>query len=250
MATSQRKRSQDTRIVAVLDADDELAEVVPADRRAVVTRLTLARMASITPGPWLPQVHFSHLGGQAIGLLVLSGLLIRQTAVGGRASTELLGSGDLLRPLDTEGLSDAPGVEVQWSVLEPVEVAILDDDFTRRACRYPPLIGALMSRSIRRSRTLAFQLALTRQLRVDVRLMILFWSLAERWGRVSPDGLRLRLPLTHEILSRLVGARRPSVSTALGTLADRGLLTKDSAGWLVHREIEQELQALVPATAV
>jgi CRP/FNR family transcriptional regulator, cyclic AMP receptor protein len=230
--------------VLVLDADDELADVVPPEKRSLVARLTVARLATIAPGPWLPHLHFGHVGVQAIGLLVLSGLILRQTAIGGRSSTELLGSGDLLRPFDAS-YPDVPGVEVEWSVLEPVEIAVLDEDFARRACRYPPLIGALMARSMRRSRALAFQLALTRQLRVDVRLMILFWSFAERWGRVGPEGVRLRLPLTHETLSRLVGARRPSVSTALGQLAERGLVRREGDAWLLGRDIEEELRMVV-----
>jgi CRP-like cAMP-binding protein len=32
------------------------------------------------------------------------------------------------------------------------------------------------------------------------------------------------MPLTHETIARLAGARRPSVSTALARLRDRGLL--------------------------
>lgn len=244
-----RSASDDGRVVLVLDADDELAEVVPPERRPLVARLTMARLASIAPGPWLPHMHLGHIGIQAIGLLVLSGLILRQTAIGGRASTELLGTGDLLRPFNAELDAEVPGVEVTWSVLEPVELAVLDEDFARRACRYPPLIGALMARSVRRSRALGFQLALTRQLRVDVRLMILFWSLAERWGRVGPDGVRVRLPLTHETLSRIVGARRPSVSTALGQLAERGLVRREGDAWLLGRELEAELRSVVEQPA-
>ena len=57
--------------------------------------------------------------------------------------------------------------------------------------------------------------------RVERRLKALFWHLAERWGRVSGDGVIVPLALTHRILGQLVGARRPTVSTALSELAER-----------------------------
>lgn len=41
--------------------------------------------------------------------------------------------------------------------------------------------------------------------------------------------------LTHETLSLLVGARRPSVTTALGALADRSALERRENGeWVLH----------------
>ena len=52
--------------------------------------------------------------------------------------------------------------------------------------------------------------------RVDDRLLALLWCLAERWGRVVPDGVLVSLRLSHRTLAGMVGARRPSVTTALG----------------------------------
>jgi Crp-like helix-turn-helix domain len=56
--------------------------------------------------------------------------------------------------------------------------------------------------------------------------MALFWHLAERWGRVSGNGVLVPLALTHRILGQLVGARRPTVSTALRELANREQLIR------------------------
>ena len=47
-----------------------------------------------------------------------------------------------------------------------------------------------------------------------MRITLLLWHLAGRWGRVEPGGIRLALPLTHRLLGRLVGAERPSVCQA------------------------------------
>jgi hypothetical protein len=70
---------------------------------------------------------------------------------------------------------------------------------------------------------------------VDRRLKALFWHLAERWGRVSGDGVIVPLALTHRILGQLVGARRPTVSTALSELAERGeLVRRPDGSWLLR----------------
>jgi CRP-like cAMP-binding protein len=55
-----------------------------------------------------------------------------------------------------------------------------------------------------------------------------------RFGAELPaDGVHLRLRLTHEVISHLVAARRPSVSAALTRLAKRGVLRRDGAEWLL-----------------
>ena len=70
--------------------------------------------------------------------------------------------------------------------------------------------------------------------RVDTRLLAFFWHLADRYGKVTADGVLIPLALTHRQLALLVGAQRPSVTSALGTLAERGLLRRDERGsWLL-----------------
>ena len=58
--------------------------------------------------------------------------------------------------------------------------------------------------------------------RVDLRLLMLMWHLADRWGRVTPQGIRIPLRLTHELLADLVASRRPSVTSALQSSRARG----------------------------
>jgi CRP/FNR family transcriptional regulator, cyclic AMP receptor protein len=90
-----------------------------------------------------------------------------------------------------------------------------------------------MGRSIQRSRSLTFHMALSHLTRVDVRLLALFWHLADRWGRVGREGTLVPLRLTHATLAQLVGAQRPSVTSALRTLEQRGLLRRLPEGWLL-----------------
>jgi hypothetical protein len=70
---------------------------------------------------------------------------------------------------------------------------------------------------------------------VEDRLLGVLWLLAERWGRVGGDGVRLPLPLTHRTLAQLVGAQRPSVTSGIGALEDGGRLARlEGGGWLLR----------------
>jgi len=95
---------------------------------------------------------------------------------------------------------------------------------------------AIVGRLVRRARWLTLQLAISDLRRVDDRLMLFFWRVADRWGRVGPDGVAVPLPVTHEMLSQLVGAKRPTVTTSLQRLAADGRLRRrrDRAWLLAH----------------
>lgn len=226
------ERQVSSQVVYLLDADPDLADVVDPEEREVARRYAVARVRSIPKGTWSAGQHDE--GNDAIGLLVLDGLLTRELSLGTRTSTELLGLGDLLRPWqDDEG---RPGVQVTWCVHEELRVAVLDRRLMLVAARWPALADALMHRAFRRSRALAFSLAMSQLRGIDRRLLVLFWDAANRWGRVTPEGVRVRLPLTHQTLAHLVGARRPSVSLALGDLADRGEVVRFEEEWLLRGE--------------
>src|SRR3982751_5375113 len=126
---------------------------------------------------------------------------------------------------------------VSWRVIEPLMLAHLDVRFVARAARFPEMTGELVSRALDRSRLLARMLAVAQLPRVDTRLLIAMWHLSERWGTVRPEGRVLPGFLSHELLGWIVGARRPSVTTALGQLSQRGLVRRQSDGtWLLGEE--------------
>lgn len=79
--------------------------------------------------------------------------------------------------------------------------------------------------------------------RAHPRLLILFLLLAERWGKVGPDGVRVSLPLTHEVLGMLIGAQRPTVTIALQRLARAGLLSRERTDcWLLTNAAMERLR--------
>ena len=82
---------------------------------------------------------------------------------------------------------------------------------------------------------------LNKQPRVDDRLHLMLWELAERHGETQGDDGQLDVPLTHAVLAELVAAQRPSVSTALGSLESRGpLVRRAGAGWQMRRPRDAE----------
>ena len=176
----------------------------------------------------------------AIGMLLLDGMVTRTLGVGDRSSTELLGAGDVLRPWqrDDEGLLP---YRVEWRVLQPTRAALLDSRFASAVAPWPQVWSALLGRMMRRSRSQAVAMTLSHMNRVDQRLLLVFSHFAERWGRVRPDGIVVRLPVTHETIGALVGARRPSVTSALGQLArERLLVPGEVRGEWVLTEAGQE----------
>jgi CRP-like cAMP-binding protein len=124
---------------------------------------------------------------------------------------------------------------VTWNVVDPVRIATLDRRFALSVAPWPEISAALMDRIVQRARWLAFQLAVCHVVRVDTRLLLMMWHFADRWGRMTKDGARIALPVTHSVLASVVGARRPSVTTALGRLQEQGLIERMPGGaWLLH----------------
>jgi CRP-like cAMP-binding protein len=215
----------------VIDLDDGL---LPDADDAARLRLT-APLIRLRRGRWTLPETLRERRSQWLGLLVVDGLMIRTVRVSELECCELLGPGDVIRPWD--GVDDiAPLASgASWRVVEDASVVLLDEAFTRMACQWPELMSQLMDRALRRSRSLAVQLAISQARRADVRVMALFWHLADRWGRVTPDGVLVELDLTHSLLSRLTCLRRPTVSVTLKELREtRQLIALSRSSWLLH----------------
>ena len=103
---------------------------------------------------------------------------------------------------------------------------MLDARFALAIAGSPRVQAAIVARAVARSRALAFYLAVSHVRRVEQRLLVMLWHFAERWGRVGPQGVVLGVRLTHETLGRVVGARRPTVTTALRQLMEQGLVSR------------------------
>jgi hypothetical protein len=219
------------RAASLLDLLPELGERLAPSEWSAARARSLVQVETFPEGLWTPRL--TRRDGRAdTALLIARGLLIREVQIAGRISAELLGDGDLIYPWAPRSEASLP--EGKWRALTAGYLAVVDELLVARIAPYPSVTASLARLSTLRGRFLA-ALTITRRLRrVEDRLTFLFALLCERWGRVTPDGVALRLPLRHEALGQLVGARRQAVTTALGGLRRRGLvLPLPDGGWLL-----------------
>jgi CRP/FNR family cyclic AMP-dependent transcriptional regulator len=219
--------------VQLLDLDPELARDLDARRAREAAHRLYARAFDLHRGRWLPDQE-QLTRSRPIGLLLLQGLLVREATVDAHPSAELLGPGDVLRAWDDVEQEELLPRTIDWTALTPVRLAIIDHAFAVRAAQWPEVFAALLDRSARRAERLVVMQAIAHLTRVDDRLLALLWCLAERWGRVVPDGVLVSLRLSHRTLAAMVGARRPSVTTALGQLIARREIERRANGeWML-----------------
>jgi CRP-like cAMP-binding protein len=228
-----------------LDEDAELGESLDQGRLNVARRLARAATLTVDRGEWSQQSWPTSLRA-GLGLLLLDGLVLRRVELDGRSGGELLARGDVLRPWQREDAGASVPRNHGWWVLEPCRIALLDLDFAKRIASYPELHAAFLARTVRRSRYLAINIAIIHQPRVETRLRMLLWHLADRWGTVGPDGVLVPIRLTHSVLAELVAAQRPTVSAALNVLERERQITRTSAGWTLHGAAPGELHASPP----
>lgn len=184
----------------------------------------------LEPGPWKLPDH----GSDELGYLVVGGMLLRRVRVEGGRSVELLGVDDLLLPWREERASFSHS---EWQVVDRVRLAILDLRAESPHLQSPEIVTAIATRAVDRSRALALQSAIMSIVGTEERLRALLWALAERWGRVLPDGVEIAVNVPQAVLAEMVGARRPTVSLALGSLSERGLLVASEPGrWILLGE--------------
>ena len=130
----------------------------------------------------------------------------------------------------------------QLDRLRPARLAWLDAEFAAATAQWPEITSALLGRAIRRARLLSVRTALLELKHVDLRILLLLWPLADRWGHVRTDGVYVDLPLTHELIARMVGAHRTTVTVAVQRLKDAGRLGRtDRQGWVLLGGAPNEL---------
>jgi CRP-like cAMP-binding protein len=224
----------------ILAEDPDLTGGLTGERLEEAVRDCVAGTCVCRTGPWTPGEEFRDMRF-GIGLLILDGLIVRQVGVAGRFGAELLGDGDLVNPFHPHDMGTSLPRTGSWRVLRDSTMAILDSEFVMRASRYPEIVSSLLARALRRSRHIATNMAIVQQPRIDLRLHMLFWELADRWGKVRQDGVHVPLQLTHAMLSDLVAARRPTVTKALGELAQRSAVIWTGRDWLLPGDPPSEL---------
>jgi CRP/FNR family cyclic AMP-dependent transcriptional regulator len=227
----------------LFDLDDDMAQAFDLRMRVVARQVATAVVVDAPVGVQDAAAWFAATE-RGFGLLVIDGVLAVDTEVGDRIASELAGPGDLLQRWDPDP-GDLLERRYEYRTLVPSRLALLDAAFTERVRPWPQIGNVLLRRAGRRAGDLNLQRAIACQPRLEVRLTLLLWHLAARWGRVEPGGIRVPVPLTHRLLGRLVGAERPSVSHALTRLSHAGLVTGHADEWHLHGTLAGHLTALV-----
>ena len=118
------------------------------------------------------------------------------------------------------GWPGAPGARVRAAT--DAEVLVLARPLDEVLCADAAL-GAWLLRALAAAvadRELSVAIAL--EPRLERRLILKLRQLADRWGKVTPEGVRLDLRVTHQELADMIGGARESVTVALGRLQDQG----------------------------
>ena len=195
-------------------------------------RRLAARVVHIAPGRFDPHGLIGDPAG-SLGLLVVDGLALVQVDAGRAPIGWLVGAEDVIRPWEMDEVSLLAAAT--WQVLAPMRLALLDADFARRVTGLTPVADALVAKAMQTSHWLFAKSLVTGTSVIEERLLLLFALLGERWGKATSAGVVVSMPLTHQVLATLIGARRPSVSTALRRLSVAGLLQRTAEGWLLCR---------------
>jgi CRP/FNR family transcriptional regulator, cyclic AMP receptor protein len=214
--------------VRLRDVDPDFLRYVADDERGQAAAAMLPAL-DLKEGPFDSEALLSQSGGFC-GLL-LSGMVNRQIKAGGQVALRVLGPGAVIPILDSPS-SELIGSS-QWAAVGTGRLAVIGQQFMRAAARWPKLYTNLIGRFADQNEQLATQLALCQLPRVEDRLLGILWLLAESWGKVTSAGTLLPVHFTHEALGAMVGARRPTVTLALGELADSGAIVQRDGGWLL-----------------
>jgi CRP/FNR family transcriptional regulator, cyclic AMP receptor protein len=220
--------------VGLLQADPDLGARMTPNRLAAASRALVAQIVSVPEGHWAWEQMLPAPPG-VVGFVICSGIFARRARLYDASSVELLGAGDVIMPWASEHDSAIDfDASVDWHVLARGRLALIDNSLLMKSAPWPEIAKALLTRAITHARWLAGLHAAAGHTRVEDRLWLVLWQIAERWGKTTPEGVTLSVPgLTHEMIASLVAASRPSVTKAFGDLRDRGLLERRPRGMLV-----------------
>lgn len=196
----------------------------------------------VPAGPWDPDV-VEQAQRTPIGALVVDGVVACNRRLGSAEATELVGCGEAFYPWPRPPISGVLHATPHWSALTACRLLVIAPATLHAALTDSDLIGALYAACVRRTASLAVHHAIAQLPRVDLRILVLLWHLATRWGEAEPDGVVLPLPLSHARLGELVGAQRSTVTLALRRLSADGRVQRRTDGsWQLGRRAPEMLR--------
>lgn len=154
-------------------------------------------------------------------LLVEEGVALVETlsSTSSRAVVvSLAGSGTPLLP---------PALAERLIALSDVRLKAITPQTLDRLLRIPGVAAVLVDRLAEVLRESYESLSLEGEVHHVERVRAKLLQLARNHGRVAEGGVRLDLPLTHDLLAQMVGSSRATVTRALAHLQAEGFLRRD-----------------------
>lgn len=229
-------------VVSVLDLEPGLGSGLSSEEWETARRLCRAELVGVpTGGRVFPA---EALAGDLVGLVIVAGLVCRELALRDRRMLELLGPGEVVHP-PVE--SDRPrlGARIAGTAVLDTELLVLRGSFIAAAARWPCLLRSVQDRLESQRTHLAVQGLIAHLPRVELRLLLVLYHLADRWGFVTPEGTVVPLPLSHDLLGQLAAARRPTITLALNALERDGQLRRlDDGSWLLTGAADELVRAI------
>ena len=228
-----------TRRMALLEVDQDLVAALTTEERRLLAGIWLPVLDLPTEPLDITTLFERH---DAFGMVVLGGLLMHSLQIGAQPGLRLLGAGDVVTAREAPPSELVVGAA--WRANSGTSAVMLGRDFLRAVSHAPGLLVSFGARVAEQMERLTTQLMISQLPRVEDRLLAMLWLLAESFGHVTPTGTAVPLVLTHEVLGGLVGARRPTVSLALRSLADAEAVRHQDQGWLLLKRPDQPESAV------
>jgi CRP/FNR family transcriptional regulator, cyclic AMP receptor protein len=173
----------------------------------------------------IPQGEIARIPAGTVLIVVEEGVVVVRAMLGERTMMLAICGPDDVVPAPSEN-----------EVIEAAEVATLRliDDVELAALVADPetahgLVAALAGALRERQESLAQFAAATHAERLAAKLI----QLARKHGRVTPQGIRIDVPLTHQLLAESIGAARETVTVALRELRREGLIDREGRTYIV-----------------
>lgn len=236
-------------VAVVLDVDPDLGRDIDRAEWEAVRRACRGELLHVPRGSW-PVAPEADGTDDLVAFVIVDGLLARELSLQDRCMVEFLGHGDVLQPpVVTEPARFA--TPTRLTAVSDLVLLVLGQPFVRAAARWPTLLTALQRRLERQRETLAIQGLIAQLATAEHRLLWMLWHLSDRWGYVTPEGIVLPWPLQHEILGRLIGARRPTVTIALRRLEEAtAVRRREDGSWLLTEIAERMINAIAAPPTV
>jgi CRP/FNR family cyclic AMP-dependent transcriptional regulator len=244
---AEAREAPATRWERLLDLDSDLAEALGADVAARARDRIGVTTVRLAAGSWQPQ-SLAPAMHDAFALLVCDGLIVRELDLVGTLTADLVGPGDIV----ALGEAGEPllATSERWHVSGSATIAVLDSRVLPALHAWPALSSRLIARAARQAARAAEQRAISQLPRVELRIRAVLWHLADRWGRMGSSGVVVPIDLTHTALGHLVGARRSTVTLALGELGRLGaVVRREDGAWVLRADSNPSRVALRAAGA-